>query len=441
MIFLTLGTAIAAPITPDPALPTLSQQRTQMMEVAPDNAAGVYKVGDTVHWKIEWKGEAEPPTAHYTLKSGGLKEVGKGDLTFTNKVASLDTKFDAPGTVLLEVRWDPGNSANRATSGAVASPEKIVPAAPIPDDFDTFWESQLKELKKVPFNPVLEVADGGKRGVSYWKVSLDNIKGSHISGQLARPEKGEKLPALLIVQWAGVYPLQKGWVTDRASEGWLTLNIEPHDIPFDKPVTFYQEQSAGPLNNYPAIGNDSRETSYFLRMYLSCYQALEYLKSRSDWDGKTLVVMGTSQGGMQTMMLAGLHPNDITAALALVPAGADMLAPDAGRSPGWPQWYYQTGTKDPKKVREASRYYDVANFAHRVKCPMLIGLGLRDETCPPSSVFAAAHEIKSKKELVILPKSGHQNENGSQDPYSKICYGVWLNALRQGKSAPVEQVR
>ena len=72
---------------------------------------------------------------------------------------------------------------------------------------------------------------------------------------------------------------------------------------------------------------------------------------------------------------------------------------------------------------------------------MLIGLGLRDETCPPSSVLAAAHEIKSQKELVLLPKSGHQNENGSQEPYNQRCYGVWLTALRQGKPAPVEQAR
>lgn len=413
-------------------------QTVQTMSVAPDNAAGVYRVGDTVHWKIEWKGDSDPPAAHYTLKSGGLKEAAKGDLTFTNKAASLDTKFDAPGTVLLEVRWDPNNRTNRATAGAVAAPEKITPAAPPPDDFDAFWEGKIKELKQVPFNPVLETADAGKQGVSYSKITLDNIRGTHISGQLARPEKGDKFPGLLIVQWAGVYPLQKGWVTDRAAEGWLALNIEAHDIPFDKPAAFYQEQSAGPLKNYPAIGNDDRETSYFLRMYLSCYQALEYLKSRPDWDGKTLVVMGTSQGGQQTMMLAGLHPDDLTAAMALVPAGGDMLAPEAGRAPGWPQWYYQVGDKDPKKVREASRYYDTANFAHRVKCPMLIGLGLRDETCPPSSVLAAAHEIKAKKELVILPKSGHQNENGSQDPFSRRCYVGWLAALRQGKPAPIE---
>ena len=42
---------------------------------------------------------------------------------------------------------------------------------------------------------------------------------------MARPAKGEKFPAMFIPQWAGVYPLEKAWVTDRAKEGWLVLNI------------------------------------------------------------------------------------------------------------------------------------------------------------------------------------------------------------------------
>ncbi len=407
--------------------------------VVPDKPGGVYPVGDTVHWTIEWKGESNAPAAHYLLKSGGLKEVGQGDLSFSNNIAGIATRFDAPGTMLVEVKWQPENATDRAVGGAVAAPDKILPAASMPADFDSFWKAKLKELKKVPTDPKLEEETGGKSGVAYWKITMNNIRGTHIQGQIARPEKGKKFPALLIVQWAGVYGLQKSWVTDRAAEGWLALNIEPHDLPIDEPAEFYQDQFAGPLKDYWSIGDDNRDTSYYLRMYLSCYRAIEYLKTRPDWNGKTLVVMGDSQGGQQTIMIAGLHPKDITAALALVPANGDTLAPDIGRAPGWPQWYFNTEGKDPAKVHEASRYYDIANFARHIKCPVLVGLGLRDETCPPSSVLAAVNEITSPKEVVILPKSGHQDEHGTQSHYNQRRYSGWLPALRQGKPAPVEQ--
>ncbi|HVU07399.1 MAG TPA: acetylxylan esterase [Verrucomicrobiae bacterium] len=407
------------------------------MTVAPDHTNGIYQVGDTVHWTIAWKGESNVPAAHYTLKNGGQTDGGQGDLTFSNNVAELETKFTAPNTLLVEVKWPPENYTNRAVGGAVAALDQITPAAPPPKDFDAFWKAKLKELKNVSANPRLESVDSGKSDVAYWKVTMDNIRGSHIYGQIARPQNGEKFPALLIVQWAGVYGLQKNWVTDRAAEGWLALDIEPHDLSIDQPESFYKDQFAGPLKNYWAIGNNDRDTSYFLRMYLSCYRAVEYLKTRRDWNGKTLVVMGDSQGGQQTLMIAGLHPKNITAALALVPANGDTLAPAAGRAPGWPHWYFNTDGKDPQKVREASRYYDIANFARHIECPVLVGLGLRDETCPPSSVLAAVNEIESPKEVVILPKSGHQDEHGTQAFYNQRRYNVWLPALRQGKLAPV----
>jgi cephalosporin-C deacetylase-like acetyl esterase len=159
------------------------------------------------------------------------------------------------------------------------------------------------------------------------------------------------------------------------------------------------------------------------------------LSTRPDWDGKTLVVMGGSQGGMQSLMTAALHPK-ITAALANVPAGCDMLGPEVGRSSGWPQWYFSVDGKDPQQVREASRYYDIANFTPLIKCPVLVGLGLLDETCPPAGILAAVNQITSPKEVIILPTAGHNDDHGTQKPYDRRCYEVWLPALRAGQSVP-----
>ena len=413
--------------------------RAQTLEIAPDRAAGVYQVGDTVHWRVAWNAETNPPAAHYKFLKGELTAAGEGDVVFSNNLAFLETRFDAPGTMLAEVDWKgDGAESHRALGGAVAAPDQIALSAPAPADFDAFWKEKLKELAKVPANPQLEKVDIGKTNLSYWKITMNNIRGTHIRGQLARPVGNGKLPALLIVQWAGVYPLQKNWVTDRAAEGWLVLDIEAHDLPIDSPDAFYKDQYSGPLKDYWTIGNDNRDTSYYLRMYLSCYRAADYLAKRKDWNGKTLVVMGGSQGGQQTLMTAGFYPR-ITAALAEVPAGCDMLGPDAGRMGGWPQWYWHTEGKDPAKVREASRYYDVANFARRIKCPVLVGMGLIDEVCPAAGILAAVNQISSPKEVILLPKAAHQDEHNTHGAYNERCYGAWLPDLRQGKPAPVRR--
>jgi len=36
--------------------------------------------------------------------------------------------------------------------------------------------------------------------------------------------------------------------------------------------------------------------------------AIEYLFERPDWDGRTIVVTGGSQGGLQSLVAAGLNP-------------------------------------------------------------------------------------------------------------------------------------
>ena len=420
------------------AAPCSAQQTPPPVVISTDKAAGVYHVGDTVHWTIQWQGNTPAPPATYTLKSGSLTLRRQGTLTFRNNVATLNSPLSSPNTVLLEVDWQSGHGPAQTFGGAVAAPSRIRPASVPPADFGVFWAAKVKGLEKIPANPKLIGTESEQPGVSYWKITLDNIRGSHVQGQIARPSAGTKFPAILQMQYAGVYGLQKKWVTDYAKDGWLAMNIEAHDIPIDKPPAYYQQQEAGKLHYYWNIGDDDRNQSYYLRMYLSCYRAVEYLAHRSDWNGKVLVVTGQSQGGQQGLMIAGLHPRYITAAMVLVPAACDMLAPEVGRAPGFPSWYFNTQGKDPRKVRETSRYYDPINFARRIQCPVLIAMGLHDEKlAPPSSILAAANVITAPKEVIIMPQSGHTPVGNSQAPYYTRMYGAWLPALKQFGHAPL----
>jgi cephalosporin-C deacetylase len=399
---------------------------------------GVYELGQTIRWHVQWNGPGDVASANYSLKTGGRTELEKGPLAFDHGSATITAKLDQPNTILAIVTVNVADGTqDRAVGGAVADPDKILPAVSAPADFHAFWAEKVAELQAVPPNPVLTPADSERPDVDYWKITLDNIRGKHIQGQIARPKSGEKFPALLIPQWAGVYGLEKTWVTDRAAEGWLAIDLCAHDIPIDQPKAFYKDQFTGPLKNYWAIGNDDPDTSYFLPMYLSCYRAAQYLQSRPDWDGKTLVVSGGSQGGQQSIMIAGLYPH-FTAVLAVRPAGGDMRAPDAGRAPGWPMWYDWTQNKDPEKVRRAGEYFDPANFAPDITCPVLVSLGLLDEIAPPSSVLAIANRVSSPREIIIMPHATHQSEGETSKPYYNR-WGLWMLNLRQGKPVPVQQ--
>jgi cephalosporin-C deacetylase len=79
------------------------------------------------------------------------------------------------------------------------------------------------------------------------------------------------------------------------------------------------------------------------------------------------------------------------------------------------------------------------NFAPRIKCPTLVGLGLIDQVCPPEGIMAASNAIEAPTEVVILPLSEHQEIDGSQRPFYKRSHEAWLPALRVGKPAPVDE--
>jgi len=276
-------------------------------------------------------------------------------------------------------------------------------------------------------------------GVDYYKVTLDNIRGTHVQGQLARPTAGDKFPAMLILQSAGVYALDKFQAVGQAKQGWLVLNISAHDLPIDEADDYYKNLKEGALKNYMYIGSEDKETSYFLRMFLGCARAVDYLKTRPDWDGKTIVVTGTSQGGLQSFATAALCPA-ITEMMVLAPAGGDNDAPLATppRAFGWPYWLSNWGPadRDMQKVQATAGYYDADYFAARVHCPSLVAAGLIDIAARAAGVIAAYNAIPAPKELIIMPKADHYGSGGTQAEFMKHSQ-AWKMAIQNNKPLPL----
>jgi len=62
-----------------------------------------------------------------------------------------------------------------------------------------------------------------------------------------------------------------------------------------------------------------------------------------------------------------------------------------------------------QEMLETLRYYDAVNFVGRIKCPMVVGIALEDEICPPETSYAAYQGLTGPKELWLFPDSGHGN--------------------------------
>jgi len=340
--------------------------------------------------------------------------------------------LEEPGELVLELKNNGTNSAGHGLfrDGAIIDADHMAPSLPRPKDFDRWWHRKLAELDKIPVHEQLEPVDVHVPGVEYYKITLDNIRGAHVRGQLAKPAGNRKFPALVQFQYAGVYPLQRQWVTDRAKGGWLAFNVCAHDMPFDDKDEV-NRLANGLLKNYQTIGNTNRETSYFLQMYLGDCQALKYLASRPDWDGKTLVVIGDSMGGQQSFATVGLvgERYKVTAMSVHMPAGCDVGAAAKGRRVGYPNWPNQP------TIIGTARYFDPCNFAPKIKATCLVAEGLYDSIAPPTRGIAAFNLIAGPKELLTV----HADHQAGDMRASYVRRDEWLAALVAGKPAPLKK--
>jgi hypothetical protein len=95
----------------------------------------------------------------------------------------------------------------------------------------------------------------------------------------------------------------------------------------------------------------------------------------------------------------------VSAVIVNEPSGADMNGELHGRQSGYPNW----PSKDPRAMATAP-YFDVVNFASRIKAPVLAAIGFIDTTCPPAGIWTALNQIPGPKEVVPMIESDHNNK-------------------------------
>jgi cephalosporin-C deacetylase len=179
-------------------------------------------------------------------------------------------------------------------------------------------------------------------------------------------------------------------------------------VPVNLDAEVYDALRVAALTDYTKIFLDNRDRYYYRRVYLGCVRGNDFLVTHPKWDGKNLAVTGGSQGGALAIVTAGLDPR-VTALVSVYPALSDLTGYVKGRAGGWPHMFREAGEgseRTPEKIK-TSAYYDVVNFARRVKAPGYYTWGYNDEVCPPTSMYAAYNVIPAPKHLLLALETGH----------------------------------
>jgi len=192
-----------------------------------------------------------------------------------------------------------------------------------------------------------------------------------------------------------------------AKNGFIRLEMEIHGLHPEMTEEQFKEISAAfsDENGYVENGLDDRDNYYMKHVYTGCVRAIDYLCSLPDWDGRNVFVQGGSQGGALSLITAALDQR-VTGCVANHPALSDVAGYLDHRAGGWPHMNRQHNMLTPAKVATL-QYYDVVNFARRIKCPVYLTWGYNDDVCPPTTSYIVWNLITAPKESLITPINEH----------------------------------
>jgi len=381
-----------------------------------DKEVAIYKPGERIEFTLRVL-DGELPVAGKTLKWTRTGDDGKTDQG--EGIANADglkvtTALDRPGFVRLLVYafaedgknlqgfiggWAANKNGNIFfDGGACVEPEKLQAVAE-PKDFDAFWATTKGKLDTVPLKAELKEIASKNAKVKLYAATIDCPGPKPVTGYLSVPSeaKDKSLPAIVQFQGYGVSKHNPpGWL----NEGAIVLEINAHGMELGKDDAYYQQLQKD-LANY-CFKNDEnadREKTYYYGMALRVMRALQYVKSRPEWNGKELQSNGGSQGGLQGLWGASLD-GDVTSSEIWSPWSCDFGGITLGRLRGWRPDYHP-----------ALDYFDPVFLARRITGKVHLIANYGDYTCAPSGVWLVYNSIaRDSKSMLVKQGCSHPYE-------------------------------
>ena len=363
-----------------------------------DQEQAIYSVGESMSFLVT---SPESGLLTYSIRHDRYSPaLASGTLNvIANQTATIPFTLDYPGMVLCWVH----QGGMKATAGAAFSPFDIPPFEQAPDDLLNFWDNLKEQLAQIPIEPIITFEADGDYSTSY-RINLPIIDDRRVYGYISVPDGEGPFPAVLQLPPFGSSPniVNPDFHTAERT-GCLAMSISIHNAePDEEDPQAYQ----------PDIINDEN-MNYYRYAILGAIRALDYLVSRDDYDGEHLAVMGVSQGGGLSLLLAGL--DDRVKALAYSnPALCQHTGLKYDRASGFPYYLRKSeveyGTQEHfDQTVAATKYYDAACIAKFYKGPSFGFIGYRDTICPPATSYAAFNQLPGPKILVQAREVGHHH--------------------------------
>lgn len=369
---------------------------------------GIYRKGEKIQVTYTTSQVSSDSLYIKVLKNNNQLLLKMAVLPTADAMIIFDSEFKEPCSVMLEARQKGG----KQQLGMIVSSDKLKPGTEYPQDIEAYWAQEKLALNALRMEVKTKNMEIKEPGFVCQDVEINCTGPRPVRGYFAKPTNAgvRSLPIVLQVHAAGV---KGSWCRSEVAnalnyakkgKGALCFDLNAHGMLNGQPDEYYANLESGELKDYYIQGLEDRENFYFRGMYLRLSRTLEFLTRQPEWDGKRIIVIGESQGGGQALAAAGLD-HRVSAVVATVPAMCDWGGTLVGRKGGWPQPFEHQGDKE--KMKNVLSYFDTAHLLKNSEATIVVEIGLVDQTCPSTSIYAAINQAKGKKIIFPVPYREH----------------------------------
>ncbi|MEX0167991.1 acetylxylan esterase [Streptomyces sp. LMG1-1-1.1] len=303
-----------------------------------------------------------------------------------------------------------------------------------PEDFDVFWAKTLDEARAHDLEARFEPVVTGLATVETFDVTFNGFDGQPVKGWFVLPA-GTTEPLPVVVEFLG-YGGGRGLPHTHllwASAGFAHFVMDTRG----QGSTWAGGDTADPVGSAPSFpgfmtkGVEDPYTYYYRRLFTDAVRAVEAARAHPLVDAGRTAVTGGSQGGGIALAVAGLV-RDLVAVAPDVPFLCDFprALTVTDRNPYREIGnYLKTHRGRVRQVRDTLAYFDGVHFAARATAPALFSTALEDQTCPPSTVFAAFNAY-AQEDKAIEVYDFNDHEGGG--PVQEAVQLRWLPGRLRG---------